>query len=242
MLARSLQPLWEGIIEQRWSDEQLIRFQSELGRFNLLADYTNAVRRVVLAHIESWRAASSRANAKVPLRLDPQNTFSGFQPRAWWLDNCIQLYGAGQAAINNVNVSNSRMRVQPAWNDLEGLPLDNDSTYLLQQFFWPTPGNYSGLVVFAQTAVNQAILACALERFRLAEGAYPETLNQLLPKYLAAIPKDVVRGLPMLYDKGGAARFTLRSVGPNETDDRNKPVSDDWLWTFPTNASPAKVR
>ena len=27
-----------------------------------------------------------------------------------------------------------------------------------------------------------------------------------------------------------------RVVGPNEKDDRKNPVSDDWLWSFPTNA------
>src|SRR5262249_15287810 len=55
LLARSLQPIWEGIVEQRWTEAQLAAFQNELSRFNLLADHTNAVRRVVLANIEIWR-------------------------------------------------------------------------------------------------------------------------------------------------------------------------------------------
>jgi len=242
MLARSLQPLWEGMIDQRWSESQLNAFQDELARFNLLTDYTNAIRRVVLAHIENWRSMRVSDDAKVSPQAYRESPFFGMQPRIWWLDNCIQIYEAGQAAIHQVDVANSRMHVQFFWNDLDGLPLDSQATYVLQQPYWSAPGGYSPSVVFSQIAINQAILACALERFRLAQGKFPETLNQLLPKYLSAIPKDVVRGLPMLYEKSGSARYTLRSVGPNETDDRNKPVSDDWLWTFPTNAPPAKVR
>jgi len=46
----------------------------------------------------------------------------------------------------------------------------------------------------------------------------------------------------MLYENTGKDRFILRSVGPNQMDDRNKPASDDWLWSFPTNAPPAAVR
>ena len=40
---------------------------------------------------------------------------------------------------------------------------------------------------------------------------------------------------------GTATEEILRSVGPNEIDDRKKSFSDDWLWSFPTNAAPASV-
>src|SRR5207249_4938152 len=56
LLARSLQPLWEGLSQQAWTESQLTAFQHELEGFNLLADYTNAIHRVVVAHIEIWRA------------------------------------------------------------------------------------------------------------------------------------------------------------------------------------------
>lgn len=65
MLARSLQPIWEGMVEHRWSESQLSAFQNELARFNLLSDHTNAIRRVTLAYIETWRALP---DAKTPMR------------------------------------------------------------------------------------------------------------------------------------------------------------------------------
>ena len=88
--------------------------------------------------------------------------------------------------------------------------------------------------------MNQAIVACALERFRLANRVYPETLEQLVPALLPRIPHDAVSGRPIIYQPPGEASFILRGVGPNGTDDRKKPVSDDWLWTYSTNAPSAK--
>ena len=93
--------------------------------------------------------------------------------------------------------------------------------------------------------MNQAIIACALERFRIANSKYPETLEQLVPAYLDRIPNDIIRGRPMTYEQAHG-RYILRGVGPSGTDDRNKkgpvvtaPVSDDWLWSYGTNAPPA---
>src|ERR1041385_3415533 len=240
LLARSLQPIWEGVVDRVWTEAQLAVFQNELSRFNLLADYTNAIRRVVLANIEPWQTMASSRNGHPPIS-DGQTYLEGsvrqLQPQAWWLDHCLQLYQAGQTAIQNVDVAGGRVYIGRGWGDLDGLPVDSQTSYLFQQAYWP--GSYAGSVVFAQTSVHQAIIACALERFRLAHGKYPETLDELLPKYLSAIPNDVVRGRPMLYENSSDGRFTLRSVGPNQRDDRKNPTSDDWLWSFPTNAPPA---
>jgi hypothetical protein len=44
----------------------------------------------------------------------------------------------------------------------------------------------------------------------------------------------------MIYQPPGEGCFILRGVGPNGTDDRKKPASDDWLWTYSTNTLSAK--
>jgi hypothetical protein len=242
MLTRSLQPLWEGIVEQRWTAAQLEVLQNELNGFNLLADYTNAIHRVVLANIQVWQGIADRTGTHMPPPRGHgyrDNFVWQMQPRAWWYDNCIQLYQAGESAVEKVNVSGAHVRMDNNGADLDGLSLDNETTALLQPAWWS--GASPEMVVFAQTAVHQAVIACALERFRIATGPYPETLETLVPKYLRFIPNDVVRGRPMLYEKTGDGHFILRSVGPNETDDRKNPMPDDWLWSFPTNAPPVAV-
>jgi len=104
---------------------------------------------------------------------------------------------------------------------------------LLQQPIWATPTPAS--IAFVQTSVNQATVACALERFRLANRVYPETLDPLVPAFLARIPHDAVSGRPLIYQAVDRGTFILRGVGPNGTDDRKKKNPDDWLWTYSTN-------
>jgi hypothetical protein len=82
-----------------------------------------------------------------------------------------------------------------------------------------------------QTQVHEALIACALERYRLAHDAYPETLDALVPQFLAQIPPDLIGGRPLHYRRADGGKFLLYSVGWNETDDGGKPGSDDdWLW------------
>jgi Tfp pilus assembly protein FimT len=239
MLTRSLQPLWEGMVENRWTASQLAAFQAELSGFNLLVDYTNVVRRVVIANMVLWQEFAHRTSGPIsfPAGDEYRTQVWEIQPRAWWLENCIELYRVGQNAIGRVDVAGVHIRNDTTYSDLSGLSLDYAASSLLQQAWWS--GASPTLVVFAQTSVNQAIIACALERFRLATGKYPKTLEQLVPEYLPFVPNDVVRGRPMLYQNSSEGRFILRSVGPNGIDDRKFPISDDWLWSFPTNMVPA---
>ncbi len=125
------------------------------------------------------------------------------------------------------------------WSDLCGLPLDGNTSQIFQQFPWWGSGPM--LVSFAQTAANQAMIACALERYRLAHGAYPETLDQLLPTVLDRIPRDVSRGRPMFYQRDEKDGYVLRGAGLNGMIDQGTVPSDDWLWTFtaPATNTPA---
>ena len=89
-----------------------------------------------------------------------------------------------------------------------------------------------------QTMINQALIVCALERFRLAHGQYPETLDALAPQFIAAIPHDVIGGQPLHYRRAADGTFLLYSVGWNGLDDGGTPgksiTEGDWVWpVFP---------
>ena len=63
-----------------------------------------------------------------------------------------------------------------------------------------------------------AATAMAVERLRLASGALPKALGDLVPKYLAKIPTDPFDGKPLRFkklDKG----YVVYSIGPNGKDD-----------------------
>jgi len=60
--------------------------------------------------------------------------------------------------------------------------------------------------------------ALAVERYRLACGALPQTLDELVPRFLPGVPPDPFDGKPLRY-KHLERGYTVYSVGPDETDD-----------------------
>ena len=83
------------------------------------------------------------------------------------------------------------------------------------------PGYSKALQVFVynQNLADEAQIACALERYRLAHGEYPETLDALVPQFMETIPHDIIGGQPLHYRRTDDGKFLLYSVGWNETDD-----------------------
>ncbi len=85
-------------------------------------------------------------------------------------------------------------------------------------------------------------MAIALERYRLARGEYPESLDALSPQFIAQVPHDVIGGQPLHYRRTSDGKFVLYSVGWNETDDGGVVVfkqgsapsvdldKGDWVW------------
>jgi hypothetical protein len=66
------------------------------------------------------------------------------------------------------------------------------------------------------------IVAIALERYRVAHGAYPKDLKSLVPDVLKSIPADFMDGKPLRYRPGNPDTFVLHSVGLDCIDDGGK--------------------
>lgn len=65
----------------------------------------------------------------------------------------------------------------------------------------------------------------AIERYRIANGRLPETLDALVPQFLNAVPLDIYDGRPLRYlkrDKG----YVVYSVYENERDDGGAEIHD----------------
>ena len=100
-------------------------------------------------------------------------------------------------------------------------------------------GRFSRLAMNAavdQTLVNQDRVVCALERYRLAKGEYPEALEALVPEFIDRLPVDLIGGRDLKYRRKSANDFLLYSIGWNEKDDggvagnRFKFTDKDWVW------------
>ncbi len=91
-----------------------------------------------------------------------------------------------------------------------------------------------------ETMRRLALTACALERHRLAHGAYPDSLTTLVPAYLPAVPLDIIDGAPLRYRLNPDATFTLYSLALDGDDDNGRRIppnvsndlttDGDWAW------------
>lgn len=61
--------------------------------------------------------------------------------------------------------------------------------------------------------------ALALTRHRLRHGAFPDSLDALVPTFLPELPRDRMDGQPLRYRKEADDRFTLWSIGDDLRDD-----------------------
>ena len=96
---------------------------------------------------------------------------------------------------------------------------------------------------FAQSSIDLARVACALERYRLAHGRYPDSLAALEPQFITQVPHDIINGQPLHYRLRPDGLFILYSVGWNETDDGGVVAigwrggvnwqEGDWVWQYP---------
>lgn len=94
-----------------------------------------------------------------------------------------------------------------------------------------------------QAAVDMARIACALERYRRAQGSYPEQLDALAPQFIKKIPHDIINGQLLHYHRTDNGKFLLYSVGWNGKDDGGVPgdgrqyfpskSQGDWSWQCP---------
>jgi len=116
----------------------------------------------------------------------------------------------------------------------------------MSRILLPSLGGIERKMARAQTYANLAAIACSLERYRLLHSQFPETLDALVPQFLAAVPRDVIMDQPLKYHRADDGQFVLYSVGWNKKDDGGVSVKDseertqgDWVWKYPA-ASPSE--
>ena len=246
-----IQPLWEGLARHQWQDHHLTAVQDELGRLNLVDDMARGLRgeRIFcLVMLDSWR----RRPADLPDESGDRSV--KWLPGGFVDQNKVQIARLFQELVLPVPDPTNRL-VDLRRNDLSRAELD-------RRFAHRTPYNVLAAMLLpavfravegaatAQSTVNLAQVACALERYRLAEGAYPEDLNALKPRFLPSVPRDVVNGEPLIYRRPAPDRFVLYSVGLNLKDDGGRPalgkqgrpmphaLEGDWVWPCTAETRP----
>jgi hypothetical protein len=240
----AIQCIWEGLVADRWNGQQLQQLQHALGGVDLL----RPIRRGLLAE----RALTTYAFENGSRRKLSTNLVHGFNNSTWetraqrsyielaprkWLDEIhISYIKARQADLDAIDCISQIIRppkYQPAENTKRKISpfsaeLKPDWSYSFDK----------GLrsIAATQTSLNQAMLACAIERYRLGHGTLPEKLETLVPQFIERLPHDIIIGEPLKYRRHSDGSFMLYSVGWNEKDENGIVADDyrsdgDWVWS-----------
>ena len=265
VLEMALQTIWQGLAEHKWSDTQLVALEQELGKLDILADLqfsTRGERAIDIAAVEYLR--QHRNYLELFYDTGDGNEFSIWNNSLNWSDRIrvigFYLMPSGWFDQNELAIAQTYQRwflpMSDVQNQLVSPKIGRQADELLASWK-PTPRNVLARMMlpsfnpaarrFAreQISVDLARTACALERYRLAHGEYPESLDALLPQFISKLPHDIIGGQPLHYRRTSDGQFVLYSVGWNEKDDGgvlgylpHLPMPSfelgDWVWQYPT--------
>ena len=253
----------DGFRLQAWREPQLAAIQEQLEQTHLMPLAAEGLRseqvssprsletttRTGLKKIFSFGAGTMNFWQKMK---DPTSLALTFMPRGWVYQNMTVHARLLQKGIEGMDATNQIVlphKESQFASELEAT-FSHFSPYTFIVIAAMATPNFTRVVetvARTQTRVNEAFVVCALERYRLARGQYPDALVALAPRYLEKLPHDLVGGQPLKYRRTNDGQFVLYSIGWNEADDGGTPVSNgsnfprasfdkrDWVWGQPAN-------
>jgi len=261
LTSMAMQPVWEGLSAHAWTEPQLAELQAELGRLDLIASYRRAMEsdRVFLvqageaeARKSAWQKAKDRAwdisslDGSGEVRTDRLKAVRLWLlvPDGWNFQSMKMgdrfhadvLLPSLDAPAHAIHLAALRREVSR-----------DEASFLNRRLGSVASGALASQVIrvaLHQNGLDEARIACALERHRLAHGTYPDALDELVPACLDRIPVDVLEGAALHYRRESATAFQLYSVGSDGKDDGARVATTkeggmdieqgDWVWPQPS--------
>jgi hypothetical protein len=265
ILDRGLQPLWEGLATRRWSEDQLREFQSLLEPMDLLAGLARAFRAeraFSLDFVDLIKRSPVLGRTETPIDGDEMIRLLRLAPRGWLDQNKLAISRAYEdLALPLVDPIGHRVRpelVQESAQRFSNQRTDRSPYSMVLHLVFPEFTRSVMRCASVQTALDLALTACALERFRRSNGRFPAALSELVPSFIAKVPTDIITGDSLHYVRSAPDSFLLYSVGWDGRDDAGvpapltkgsdwelrankslpiEPQTGDWVWSYPTNLS-----
>jgi hypothetical protein len=249
----------DGMRLQAWQEPQLAAIQEQLKEINLsplVAESFKSGRASTCYTLETTTAGefgkiywfgNSKLNLLTKIK-SPSYLLFAVAPHGWIYQNMVAIAISDQNILAYFDLTNNLILTHKP-REVGGGHQITISQFSPLTFLaaMSIPNFTKALQTLArnQTRVNQAQIVCALERYHLAHGEYPTTLDALAPQFIEKIPHDIIGGQPLHYRRtndppsqsSGAAsgKFLLYSVGWNETDDGGQDIGadftkGDWVW------------
>jgi hypothetical protein len=242
-----------------WNDAQIAQMQDELARMDYLSTYRFAIQGELAAQMTDLpqgraQLTSKALGANFTEDVDYHRIID-VHVLPWptgWVDG-----GAARLVRYNIDslktVDPQARRVYPEMTQV--LAAERKRALLFNHYILPWNFVFSEMSYWenwklasyfsrAQAWLDHSIIACALERYRLAHGSYPVTLSALEPEYIASVPDDFMIGEPYQYRIQPDGSYLLYSVGWNQKNDGGTLVFNkehpewhqidfdqgDWVW------------
>ena len=242
------QVIEDGLARHVWNDAQLTDLQSELAKINFLSQYQFTLRGEIITetipNLDYIKMTLTKKRASVLMY--------GPWPGGWLdLDKCRMIDFLFRE-LKSIDPQSRRAfpdinrEIERETEQAEALPWRLAPWNLLFTISAPIFTNQSTKFGVTQVwRIDEARIACALERYRLIHGLYPGSLDALAPACIDELPHDIMNGQPYHYRLRPDGSFLLYSVGWNQTDDGGKVVfkndaptqiddkEGDWVWPTP---------
>jgi hypothetical protein len=243
-----LQPVWEGIEGNAWEDAALREFQKEFS-IQIFTDYQRAVREEAVSVTDFWERFSL-PDEKLLKRLGffPINARTArFYPSGWkYLNQAGLLNLTDHTLLPMVDPKTHRVFPSKSTNLAQAIRENHVSIDPVSNMMVPWQVQMFGDAIVttahAQASLDEAAIACALERWRETRGNLPAKLELLIPEFIEHVPVDPISGGAYNYHLLPNGGFALYSIGWNEQDDGGEPRAEtphgveqdlrrgDWVW------------
>ncbi|HZJ17582.1 MAG TPA: hypothetical protein VFD27_21190 [Chthoniobacteraceae bacterium] len=224
LMAWSTDSIRRGLAERAWFEDELNSIINDLAAVDLMADFAfalsseRALQNGILDHVRANSTAWSSYSSY--LRVNPPKWSSSTPiPRGWFAQNQRHLnewYDQQIAAA--IEIPPTEIKVPERW-------VRFPYWFVVRSVVYMICGNFD-ICRWTQTNVDLTLVACALERFRLRNGEYPNELRELVPGTLSKLPRDRFDGQALRYRRTDHEQVVLYSVGGDCRDDGGDDAKD----------------
>jgi hypothetical protein len=238
-----------------WREPELAELQRELADIDLLPEVAKAFQaeRASICHILDTVTLSTlnqriRSFSGPPARLTPRDVLeklgSLLAPRGWTYQNMTSIASMEQWTLDGFDRTGRTVRpraIDEANRNVQATMEETSAYTFVAAEVMANTVRATITMSRNEDLARMGVLACALERHKIAKGSYPNELKELIPKFVAELPRDVINGQPFRYRLKPDGNYLLYSVGWDERDDggvvdgnpgRGKRIEEgDWVWS-----------
>jgi hypothetical protein len=241
----------QGFAANKWKTAHLQSIAKEIESLNFLGIWKEALNseRGIGNHIYNLLATATKTELTNAMQgVSSAETASIIWyaiPRGWVRFNQVQYNELLDLDLGDIDSANEL--VDPRFSRAKAIVDERSSgpvwgrlyTFFADTMVGVTEGG-GNRAFEMHSRLRQFRILCAIASFREAHGEAPESLNALVPKYLTAIPHDIMDGKPMRYRRNEDGGCAIWSIGGNRIDDngtrgefRSRHQAKDWVLEMP---------